>query len=246
MDQEQHLVEHLAELRKRLIITLLAFVLFLVVSFAFVGDIFSFLQRGMPKESEMVVLGPSEVLRVYMIVAGVAAIGLTLPVFLYQAWKFVAPGLTELEKRVTAVFIPVISLVFFAGLAFGYFFIFPTVYSFFVALGSEHFRMMQTAGNYFSFMANIVIPFGFIFELPIIVLFLTRLGILTPEFLTKNRKYAYFLLVVVGVVLSPPEPVSDIITSLPLILLYEIGVTLSRIAYKRRLKSLRASGLAEQ
>lgn len=103
---------------------------------------------------------------------------------------------------------------------------------------------MQTAGNYFSFMAHIVIPFGFIFELPIVVMFLTRLGVLTPQFLTKNRKYAYFLLTVVGVVLSPPEPVSDIITTLPLLLLYEIGVTLSKLSYKRRLRRLQQSGLA--
>ncbi|WP_018130964.1 twin-arginine translocase subunit TatC [Effusibacillus pohliae] len=245
MDKEQHLVEHLAELRKRLVITLLAFVLFLAVSFAFVGDILRFLQHAAPPGATMVVLGPAEVLRVYMIVAGVAAIGMTIPVLLYQAWKFVAPGLTETERKVTAGFIPVITFVFFAGLAFGYFFIFPTVYGFFVTLGSQHFTVMQNAANYLSFMANIVVPFGFIFELPILVLFLTRLGILTPEFLAKNRKYAYFVLTVAGVVLSPPEPVSDIITTLPLILLYEIGVTLSRIAYKKRLKRLQASGLAD-
>ncbi|MFC4766890.1 twin-arginine translocase subunit TatC [Effusibacillus consociatus] len=244
MDREQKLVDHLAELRKRLIITLLAFVVFLFVSFAFVRDILDFLQRGMPAGMHMTVFGPSEVLRIYMIVAGVLAIGLTIPVLLYQVWKFVAPGLTELERKVTATFIPVISLVFFAGIAFGYFFIFPTIYNFFVALGSESFDMVQGAANYFSFMVNIVLPFGFIFELPIVVLFLTRLGLLTPEFLTKNRKYAYFILTVVGVVLSPPEPVSDIITTLPMILLYEIGVTLSRISYKRRLKRLQESGLA--
>ncbi|GAX88783.1 twin-arginine translocase subunit TatC [Effusibacillus lacus] len=245
MDQEQNLVEHLAELRKRLIITLVAFVVFLVLSFAFVENIFEFLKQGMPQGTKMVVLGPSEVLRVYMIVAGVTAIGMTIPVLLYQAWKFVAPGLTETEKKVTASFIPIISLVFFAGIAFGYYAIFPTIYEFFVNLGNTQFEMMQTAGNYFSFMANIVVPFGFIFELPIVVLFLTRLGILTPQFLTKNRKYAYFLLVVIGVILSPPEPVSDIITTLPMILLYEIGVTLSRIAYKKRMKQLKASGLAD-
>ncbi|BCJ87177.1 twin-arginine translocase subunit TatC [Effusibacillus dendaii] len=243
-DQEQNLVEHLAELRKRLIITLVWFVVFLIVSFTFVDRIFQFLKRGIPSNVPMVVLGPSEVLRVYMIVAGVTAIGLTIPVLLYQAWKFVAPGLTDTERRVTGSFIPVVTIVFFAGVVFGYLFIFPTIYSFFTTLGSQEFQMMQTAGNYFSFMAHIVIPFGFIFELPIVVMFLTRLGVLTPQFLTKNRKYAYFLLTVVGVVLSPPEPVSDIITTLPLLLLYEIGVTLSKLSYKRRLRRLQQSGLA--
>lgn len=244
MDTEQSLVEHLEELRKRLIITLVFFVLFLILSFSFVDNIFAFLKRGMPPGQEMVVLGPSEVLRVYMIVAGITAIGLTIPVVLYQAWRFVAPGLTDTERKATGSFIPIISLVFFAGIAFGYFFIFPTIYGFFNTLGQQEFKMMQTAGNYFSFMASIVVPFGFIFELPIVVLFLTRLGIITPQFLSKNRKYAYFLLVVLGVVLSPPDPTSDIITSLPMILLYEVGVTLSKISYKKRIKRLQESGLA--
>lgn len=244
MDQEQNLVEHLSDLRKRLIITLAAFVLFLFAAFAFVGPIFEFFKQTIPAGIKMVALGPSEVLKVYMMLAGIVAIGLTIPVALYQAWLFVAPGLTETEKRVSGFFVPLISLVFYLGLAFGYFFIFPTVYKFFMTLGMEQFEMMQTAGTYFTFMANIVLPFGFIFELPIVVLFLTRLGILTPQFLTKNRKYAYFLLVVLGVVLSPPEPISDIITTLPMILLYEIGVTLSRIAYRQRMKKLKESGLA--
>lgn len=244
MDQEQNLVDHLADLRKRLIITLGAFVVFLIAAFAFVAPIFEFFKQTIPSEIKMVALGPSEVLKVYMMIAGIVAIGLTIPVALHQAWLFVAPGLTETEKKATAFYVPVISLVFYAGLAFGYFYIFPTVYNFFMTLGMGQFEMMQTAGTYFSFMANIVIPFGFIFELPILVLFLTRLGILTPQFLTKNRKYAYFVLVVLGVVLSPPEPISDIITTLPMIFLYEIGVTLSRFAYKKRQKKLQESGLA--
>lgn len=241
MDQEQSLVEHLADLRKRLVIILVAFIVFLFAGFAFVGPVFQFFKQAIPPEIKMVALGPSEVLRVYMMLAGIVAIGLTIPVALYQAWLFVAPGLTDTERQATGRYIPVISIVFYLGLAFGYFFIFPTIYHFFMTLGLSQFEMMQTAGTYFSFMANIVIPFGFIFELPVLVLFLTRLGILTPMFLTKNRKYAYFILVVIGVVLSPPEPMSDIITSLPLILLYEIGVSVSRFAYKRRMKKLQES-----
>ncbi|MGC5328969.1 twin-arginine translocase subunit TatC [Brevibacillus sp. SYSU BS000544] len=238
MDKEKVLLEHLDELRKRLIFTLASFVLFLGLSFTFVDKIFGFLKRGTHINQEMIVLGPSEVLNVYMIVAGITAIGLTIPVALYQAWRFVAPALTETERKVTGRSIPIISLVFFVGLACGYFLIFPTVYGFFVTLGEQEFTMMQTAGNYFSFMASIVLPFGFIFELPIVVMFLTRLGLLTPDFLSKNRKYAYFALSIVGVLLSPPDPTSDFITILPMFLLYEIGVSLSRSTYKKRMKLL--------
>lgn len=245
-DQEQTLVEHLADLRKHLIVTLVAFVVFLVVSFIYAGPILKFFTQRIPQGVQMVALGPGEVLRVYMMIAGIAAITLTIPVALQQLWAFVAPGLTDKERKVSALFIPIIFVVFIAGLAFGYFFIFPTVYKFVMLLGTTTFelQMMQSAGSYFSFMLSIVIPFGVMFELPVLVLFLTRLGVLTPQFLTKNRKYAYFVLVVAGVVLSPPEPISDIITTLPLLLLYEIGVTLSRVAYKQRQRALQQSELA--
>lgn len=242
---DMSLVDHLADLRKRIIWTLVWFMIFLVGSFYYVGDIFNWLQSSVKTDIKLTVLGPTEVIRIYLMVAGLAAMILTLPIAIYQVWRFVAPALTPKEQRVTLTFIPGITLTFVAGLAFGFFFIFPVLFQFLMTLGAQDFAMMITADKYFGFMMNIVIPFGFLFELPVVVMFLTRLGIVTPQFLSKNRKYAYFLLVVVGVVLSPPDFMSDFIVSMPLLLLYEISVALSKWTYKRRLKALAAEGLAE-
>jgi len=124
---------------------------------------------------------------------------------------------------------------FVSGLGFGYFVLFPMVLAFLTGLSNDQFSLMFTAEHYFRFMLNLCLPFGFLFEMPLVVLFLTRLGVLNPLRLARARKLSYFVLIVISVLITPPDFISDILVIVPLLLLYELSVTISRVVYKKRL-----------
>jgi sec-independent protein translocase protein TatC len=124
---------------------------------------------------------------------------------------------------------------FVSGLGFGYFILFPMVLAFLTGLSNDQFSLMFTAEHYFRFMLNLCLPFGFLFEMPLVVLFLTRLGVLNPLRLARARKLSYFALIVISVLITPPDFISDIVVIVPLLLLYELSVTISRVVYKKRL-----------
>ncbi|OCA87769.1 twin arginine-targeting protein translocase TatC [Bacillus sp. FJAT-27225] len=232
-DRDIHLIGHLEELRRRIIITMCGFIFFLIVSMVFVSDLYRWLIRDF--DGKLAVLGPSDILWVYMTLACVFAIAGTIPLAAYQLWKFVAPALKDEEKQVTLKFIPGLFLLFILGICFGYFVLFPIVLGFLTSLSAGEFETMFTAEKYFGFMINLTLPFGFIFEMPLVVMFLTRLGILNPARLKKARKVSYFALVVVSILITPPDLVSDILVIVPLLTLYEISVSLSSFIYKKRI-----------
>jgi len=241
-DNPMNFVGHLTDLRRRIIYTIIVLIASLIVSFLFVQRIYHFLIRPLLGQ-QLVVLGPTEVIRVYLIIAFLAALVPTLPFALFQLWRFVSPGLTVKERKTTLRYIPATVIMFLAGISFGYYIIFPMLFRFLKHLASAEFVMMFTAGNYFGFMTNLVVPFGFLFEMPLVVMFLTRIGIVNPVRLSKMRRYAYLVLVIVGSMLSPPDFVSHLSVTLPMILLYEISILISRIVYRRR---LREKALLEQ
>ena len=238
-DKELNMVDHLDELRKRLIISAIAFILFFIAAFIFVEEIYQWLVRDL--DMKLIVLGPTDILWVYFIIAGVIAIAASIPVITFQVWSFVNPGLLPHERKTTLQYIPALFLLFILGICFGYFVIFPTVLTFLIGLGGEMFMTSFTAEKYFRFLINMTLPFAFLFELPAIAMFLTSIGILNPYGLAKVRKYAYFILVVIAVLLSPPDFISDILVAIPLLLLYEISISLSKFIYKRRQKRLENS-----
>lgn len=173
-------------------------------------------------------------LTVYLEVAFFVALILTSPVILYQLWAFIAPGLYEAERKATLKYIPYAFILFLAGVLFGYFILFPNVMNFMMGL-SERLGIQQTIGinEYFGFLFKLVIPFGLLFQLPVITLFLSRLGILNPVWMVKFRKYSYFALFVIAVLISPPDLVSYILMSIPLFVLYEISIAIAKIGYKK-------------
>ncbi|MFJ8067344.1 twin-arginine translocase subunit TatC [Peribacillus sp. NPDC096447] len=233
-NQEMLLVEHLEELRKRIIYTLIAFLLFLFGSFIYVKDIYTWLIRDL--DHQLAVLGPSEILWVYFMISGVIAIALTIPIAAYQTWLFVKPALSEKERKTTLTYIPGLFILFVAGLSFGYFVVYPTVLGFLLSLSEGQFETVFTSEKYFKFMINLTLPFGFLFEIPLVVMFLTSLGVVNPMILSKARKISYFLLVVVSILITPPDFMSDILVTVPLLVLYEFSVTLSKIVYRKKLK----------
>jgi sec-independent protein translocase protein TatC len=233
--QKMTFVEHLADLRKRLIYVLLTFAAMFAASLGFISRIYRYLTGPVEREGlKLMVISPGEVIAVYFLISVLVAVGLTLPFALYHVWRFVAPGLTPIERRYTLRLLPVALVMFVLGVAFAWFLIFPTIFHFLIRLSETNFNVQLRAEAYFGFITDICLPFGFIFELPIVVVFLTRIGVIGPGFLRRIRRYAYFVCAVVGVLISPPELVSHLSVVLPMIALYEVSILLSALVRRRQ------------
>ncbi|WP_108671213.1 twin-arginine translocase subunit TatC [Peribacillus acanthi] len=235
-DKELNLTDHLEELRRRLIVTALSFIAFFIIGFIYVEDIYHWFVKDL--DVKLIALGPSDIIWVYFMLASVIAIAASIPIIALQIWLFVRPALRPFERKVTLSYVPALFILFVLGLSFGYFVIFPTVMNFLIDLSGEMLVTNFTAEKYFRFIMNMTLPFAILFELPVVVMFLTSIGIINPFFLQQIRKYAYFILVIISVTITPPDLVSDFLVTIPLLLLYEISITLSKIVYKRRLKKL--------
>lgn len=230
-----NVTDHLSELRRRIIYVLIVFIVLLFASLALVSHIYAYLVSPLQEAGyKLMVIGPGEVITVYFTIGGIVATGLTLPFALYQVWRFVRPGLREVERRYTLQLLPFTVLLFISGVLFAWFVIFPTILHFLLRIASAQFVVNIRAQLYFSFLSTICLPFGFIFELPLVVVFLTRIGIITPHFLTRIRRYAYLVIVLIGVLISPPELISHLSVTIPMVLLYEISIVLSRLVERRK------------
>lgn len=230
---DMDLVGHLSELRTRLIVIMITFILLFILSFIYVEEIYAWLVRDLPVK--LAILGPSDILWVYFMLAGVIAVAGVIPIAAHQIWCFVKPALKADEHKVTLAYIPALFVLFILGLSFGYFVIFPIVFKFLLSLSEDMMMTFFTTEKYFSFLLHMTLPFGFLFELPVVIMFLTSLGVLNPYRLQRIRKYAYFILVVTAVLITPPDFLSDILVIIPLLLLYEISVFLSRTVYRKKL-----------
>lgn len=229
-------IEHLEELRKRIIWILIVLVLTLIGGFLIAQPIILYL-KDVPPASDISwnVFSPWDSIRIYVNVAFILAIVISLPFTLFQLWLFIKPGLKESEQRASLIYIPFAFLLCLGGLAFGYYVVFPFAFSF-TGMITSNLGLIETYGisEYFSFMFNILIPLGLLFELPIVILFLTRIRLLNPNRLSKFRRYAYFVLLVFGALITPPDVISAITVTIPMIILYEISILLSRFVYKRQ------------
>lgn len=233
-DHSVHVIQHFDELRKRLIIIAFSFIFFLILSFIFVQNIYTFLVKDLT--FKLAVLGPTEIIWVYFMLASVVAIAGTIPIAGHQTWLFVRPALTKMERKITLAYIPALFLLFLLGISFGYFVLQPLVLKFLLSLSVDMFTTFFTTEKYFKFLLHMTLPFGFLFELPVVIMFLTSIGIIDPYKLKKMRKFAYFILVVVAVLVTPPDIISDILVILPLLLLYETSVSLSKYVFNRKRK----------
>ncbi|QQK81087.1 twin-arginine translocase subunit TatC [Salicibibacter cibi] len=238
---DQTAIEHYGELRGMIIRSLLFLGIALVVMVILMHWLIPYLtSHASTGETSLVLLGPMEVMRIYFLVGLVLAIGFSIPYVGYEIWKFARPALTEKESKMVLTYIPGSAILFVLGLLFGYFIVFPIVYSFLIGLGAIHFDMMITAQQYFSFLLMTTLPIGFVFQLPIAMMFLTSLGVFVPEQMRKVRKYAYFGMVVFSVLITPPDFVSDVLLIIPLILLYEFGLYVSQIVHRKKRSTMTA------
>ncbi|MBU8772097.1 twin-arginine translocase subunit TatC [Cytobacillus oceanisediminis] len=233
-EKDMLFIEHLDEFRKRLIITLSMFVINLCVAVPFAPFLYEYLVHDY--DGNLALLGLTDVVWIYLSLAGVVAIALTIPIAFYNIWKFIQPALKEGEATLAIKYIPSIFILFCAGISFGYFIVFPTVLNYLMSIAVGNFEMVFTAHKYFETLFLLTLPFGFLFQLPLVVLFLTRVGILSTSRLERSRKVAYFFLVIITVIITPPDIISDILVMVPLLLLYEIGIVISKWGSKRNNK----------
>ena len=241
-------MSHIGELRKRVFIVLIVLVLGVAGGLFCAKPIFDYLMEETPAgRIELHAFSPWDAIGLYMKLAFIVSFVAAIPTAIFQLWAFVKPALGRKEQRATLRYVPAAFFMFLAGLAFAYFIVFPMAYSFTEGItDSMGIEPMYGVTQYFSFMFNIVFPLGVLFELPVVLLFLTRIGILNPVVLRKIRKIAWFLMVLVGTVITPPDVISDLLVALPLVILYEVSVFLSTLAFKQREAKLRARELEDE
>jgi len=228
---------HLEELRRRLIVCFVAVGIGFVLSYGFKEKLFQILTRPligvMETGDKLIFTGLPEAFFTYLKVAFLSGIILATPIIFYEFWMFVAPGLYDKEKRLMLPIVFLSTLFFLGGSFFGYFIVFPYGFKFFLGFASEIIRPLPSMREYLSFASKLLLAFGLVFELPLIITFLAKLGIVSVSFLKKNRKYAILLFFVGAAILTPPDVVTQIMMALPLMVLYEISIVGARIFGKK-------------
>lgn len=230
------MLEHIAELRKRILLVALVFVLSMVIGLAAAPHFLPLLKQHSPAfQVNWNAFSPWDGLRIYMSIAVVLSLAPTLPFALYQTWLFVHEGLNKQERKAARRFIPFSALCFMAGICFAYFVVFPMSLAFTANINTQ-LELAETYGvsQYFGFMVGIIIPLSLAFELPVVVLFLTRIGLLQPALLKTMRRYAYLMLVVVAALISPPDLFSHVMVAVPLVVLYEVSVWLAHWMHRKQ------------
>lgn len=238
--------EHIGELRKRIIITLIVFAIGLIGGLFGAQPVFDYLLAAAPTDQlELNAFSPWDAIAIYVKFAVLISFIITIPFALYQLWAFVKPALAVSERKATLRYIPGALLMFLIGLSFAYFLVFPMAY-YFTERVTLNMGLTQTYGltQYFSFLFGLLIPISLLFEMPLIIMFLTRIGILNPVMLKKMRRVAWFVMILIGVTITPPDVISDLLVAIPLVLLYEFSIMLSLKAHQKRSRNRDAGGTA--
>lgn len=230
-DPELPLIAHLAELRSRLLRVLLCVLaVFLVLTF-FANDMYGVLARPLLAKlapgSSMIATEVASPFIAPLKLAFYLSLFVAMPYILYQVWAFVAPGLYENERRFALPLLFISILLFYAGMAFAFFVIFPIVFGFFISVAPEGIQVMTDISHYLDFIMKMFMAFGLAFEVPVVTLLLTYSGITTVESLRKNRPYIIVGAFVFGMILTPPDILSQLLLALPVWLLFELGLLLS-------------------
>jgi sec-independent protein translocase protein TatC len=246
---EMTFVEHLVELRNRLLRVVLAVLCFLVVLFPFANDLYALLAepllRHLPEGTSMIATQVASPFLTPFKLSIVLSIFLAMPVVLYQVWSFVAPGLYKHERRLIFPLLITSSVLFYLGMAFAYFVVFPLMFAFFQAVAPEGVAIMTDITAYLDFVLKIFFAFGIAFEVPIATILLVWTGFTTPAALVSKRPYIIVGAFVLGMMLTPPDIISQTLLALPVWLLFELGVIFSKFYAGKRLRSADEDEAAE-
>ena len=237
-DAPMTLMGHLNELRRRLfrmvIIVILGFVAFYGVSEYLYAYLSAPLQEQLPAGSKLIYTSPAGAFFTYMKVALVASLFGTSPITFYQIWAFIAPGLYKEEKRAVLPLAFFSSIFFIAGAAFCFFLVFPIAFKFFMGFATDTIVPMISVEEYLGFALKLLIAFGVVFEMPLFAYFLSRFGILSPDFMRRQRRYAILFIFIIAAILTPPDVFSQCLMAMPMLLLYEVSIYVSAMAYKKK------------
>lgn len=236
-DARMTFTAHLEELRSRLVKCLIAIGIGFVGSYFFKEQFFQVLSRPLVKamgdKGTMIFTGIPEPFFVYLKVALVGGIFFTAPIIIYEIWAFVAPGLYVQEKRYVVPFVFFSSLLFLLGTLFAYYVVCPFGFRFLLGFAAHNIQPMLAIKEYFSFSTKLLLAFGFVFQLPLFIVFLSKAGIVTPETLSRQRKYVILLIFAVAAFLTPPDVATQFMMAGPLLALFEIGIIMARILGKK-------------
>jgi sec-independent protein translocase protein TatC len=223
------LVEHLDELRARLVVSLAVFGVALALCFWQNHLLLDIAKGPLPSDHDkLLTFGVTEPFMTTVTVSAYGAIILSLPIVLYQLYAFVLPAFSDAERRVISPLLLLIPFLFLAGVAFAYFVVMPTATKFLLNFNNNQFNVQVRARDYYSFFSTTLLAVGIIFQVPVGILAVTRLGIITPRQLSKNRRYAYLVIAIVAAALPGVDPVTMLIEMAPLIVLYELSILLAR------------------
>jgi sec-independent protein translocase protein TatC len=231
--EEATLVEHLEELRSRLIVSIAALVPAFAVAFYFHEEVIDWLTGPLPDDKQLVTLGVTEPFTTSVMVSVVVAIGLVLPVLLWQIWAFLAPAVAPQFERVALVCVTFATALFACGVLFMYYVVLPRALEFLTNYDDELYDIQIRASYYYNFVALLLLGGGIAFLLPIFVLALVRLRVLTSRRLRENRRYAFVILLVFAALLPTVDPVSLAFEIIPLMLLFELSIWLSALMERR-------------
>ncbi len=253
-DIKMPFTEHLVDLRKRIVISLIFILIGFAGAFNYSEDIFRFLTfpmrytiklgttspfvqliENVKNNPSLVFLAPAEAFWMHMKIAIITGIFLSLPVIFFQLWKFISPGLLHKEKKYVVPFVFITTIFFLIGAAYCFFFVLPFAMGFLLTYKTESMTPMISVEKYVDFCLKFILAFGAIFELPILIIFFTRMGFVSPKTLAKHRKYSILIAFVVAAILTPtPDVFNQTLMAVPIIVLYEIGILVSRIFVRRR------------
>jgi sec-independent protein translocase protein TatC len=256
------LTSHLGELRNRILVSLSIVLIAFMGGFYYSEQIFGVLTAPLhytlkfslenpyisfiPSASsiDLVFLAPAEALWMHIKISFISAFIVSSPVIFYEIWKFIAPGLLNQEKKHALPFVLTTTFLFLVGALFCFVIVLPFAMNFLLTYKTEHLKPMLSVGKYVDFCLKFILSFGAIFELPVIMVFMSKMGIVTPEFLAKNRKYAILIAFVLAALLTPtPDAFNQMLMAIPIIILYEVGIVATKIFMKKKKEE---DGEAEQ
>lgn len=230
-ENDMSLVEHLTELRTRIIHSLIAIGIGTGICYYFIDDIMHCITMPAGK---LYFMHPAEAFFTYLKIAAFAGFLLALPVVFYEIWKFVLPALTMRERTIIGLVVPVSVVLFVAGLAFSFFLVMPVALNFFLGFGSSDLQPMFSLDRYFSFVISFILPFGFVFEIPLAIIIFAKLGFISSKFLKKQRRMVIFMSFVLGAIITPtPDIFTQSMIALPMILLFEISYFIVRYILRK-------------
>lgn len=237
-ESKMPITSHLEELRKRLVRSLIAIGIGMGICYNFKEQLFNVLtyplSTALPKNSYMIFTSLPEAFFNYLKISFFAGLMLASPYVLYQIWKFVSPGLYEAEKKYVVPFVVVATLLFAGGVSFCYFLVLPPAFKFFTNFSTDFLRPMLSLREYLSLALKLLLVFGIMFEIPVFLFFLAKIGVVTPQMLAQKRKYAILIVFIAAAILTPtPDAFTQILMAIPMIVLYEVGIIVIRVGVRK-------------